>query len=395
MTGLLKKYLNKLLLSELINPDKVVFMGRDDQLYVLGTMEGPLRQTMEALFDLLRVNSLLWAEPAMPWYRCLQMVLSRCHEPLTEVVPQDCETRTFFHHFPVVDRPEPLALAEALAEAKAAIVLQPLGIISKATVSPEQAFVAFSSACFSLSVKALYDLLVQCSQKGPLTGNALEEFIQFWQYFKCLQEPEIHLPWPEDITEAKEALITVGRAMVRSGLVDSYFGNLSIRLGNTLIISQTAASLDELEDALEELPLGGGSTVALVASSEMPTHTRVYQSTEHRVILHGHPRFSVVMSMFCERPCELFGQCHIRCPEERFLCGAPVVPGEIGTGRHSILNTVPRALRTSDATVVTSHGVFTAHPRQITQALKRMVEIEQCAKLRYYKTITGRDIEEP
>ncbi|RME63133.1 MAG: rRNA adenine dimethylase, partial [Nitrospirae bacterium] len=184
------------------------------------------------------------------------------------------------------------------------------------------------------------------------------------------------------------------KEIVKSGLVDSFFGNLSLRVGDTMLISQTAASLDELEDALEEVPLEGSSTVALVASSEMPTHLRVYQCSPNRVILHGHPRFSVVMSMYCETPCELEGKCHLRCPEERSLCGAKVVPGEIGTGRYAIVNTVPEAIRATGSAVVISHGVFTAHRTDIAEALKRMVEIERCAKLRYYKIVTGREIED-
>jgi ribulose-5-phosphate 4-epimerase/fuculose-1-phosphate aldolase len=392
MTVLLRKYLQKLLDRDLVNPDRVIFIGRDDRFYLEGTSPEVVQRVLISLFNHLKVNTLLWAEPKGAWLSCLEQNLKRTTSSV--IIPEDCETRTFFHHFPVVPALEPEPLAEALSETKAVIVKEPLGIVSKATVSPEQAFVGYSSACFSLFVKAFYDILEDCRRKGPLKEQTLKEFQALWQNVPEVRIPEEVIAWPEDLSAARDALIKVGKAMVQGFLVDSYFGNLSILIGDIMLISQTAASLDELEDGLEEVPLGGGSTVALVASSEMPTHRRVYERTNHRVILHGHPRFSVIMSMFCESPCELKGQCHIRCPQERYLCGARVVPGEIGTGRFAIVNTVPEVLASSDAAVVTSHGVFTAHRDDITAALRKMVEIEQCAKLRYYKTVTGRELED-
>jgi len=393
MNTLLQKYLQKLIKRKLVNPSNVILIGKDDKLYTAGTTSEKSLSTIIRLFDLLKVNTLLYAEPAGAWLSCIKETLKNSSS--AEVLPQDCETRTFFHHFPVVDRFNPQKLAEALSETKAVIIKNPLAILSKSTVSPEQAFVAFSSACFSLFVKALYDILKKCQIEGPLKGQALQEFLKLWQQIPDIPLPELpELQWPHTVTEAKELLIQIGKTMVSTSLVDSYFGNLSLLINNTILITQTAASLDELEDAIEEVPFKGGSTVALIASSEMPTHKRIYEQTDHKVILHGHPKFSVIMSMLCEQPCEIKGLCHIKCPRERYLCGAKVVPGEIGTGRFGIVNTVPGALTNNDAVVVISHGVFTADNKNATEALKRMVEIEQCAKVRYYKIVTGRELEE-
>ena len=70
----------------------------------------------------------------------------------------DCETRTFFHDIPVIDEFSPGAIFSALSRRKSAIIRN-RGIVTFGTVTPEQAFVSFSSACFSVYVKYLFDSL--------------------------------------------------------------------------------------------------------------------------------------------------------------------------------------------------------------------------------------------
>jgi len=52
--------------------------------------------------------------------------------------------------------------------------------------------------------------------------------------------------------EAHSAIIQAGRCTVENRLVDSFFGNISYLTGDTLHISQTSSSLDELEGDVDD-----------------------------------------------------------------------------------------------------------------------------------------------
>ena len=79
--------------------------------------------------------------------------------------------------------------------------------------------------------------------------------------------------------------------------------------------------------------MDGSSPVAITASSEFRLHKKVLPQSGKRAILHGHPRFSVIVSMICdEEDCEFRGRRHTHCPKERFAGDVPIVPGEAGRG---------------------------------------------------------------
>ena len=128
-------------------------------------------------------------------------------------------------------------------------------------------------------------------------------------------------------------LAEAGRAVVSRGLVDSYFGNISYVLGDNILISQTGSSLDELEGCIDMAPLDGSSSSGITASSELSAHRNIFLQTGERAILHGHPKFSVIMSMYCNKERMPSGQTATGHARKRGTFSIlPIVPGEIGTG---------------------------------------------------------------
>jgi ribulose-5-phosphate 4-epimerase/fuculose-1-phosphate aldolase len=399
MLRLLKKYSEKLYRQGLASPENVVFSALDDRLYTLsGAISPTIIKKLKKVFDRMDINSLLFAIPEEPYRSILKEtvvegVVYVRNRPV--IVPEDCETRTFFHDIPVIEKLSTDAVVSALSERKAAIVAELPAIVSRGTVSPEQAFVSFSSTCFSTFVKYFYDHLCyisECKGQGlKLSKRRLKAFKEI-SAFANLTMPNasgvrlIEGP-PYDEVTAFEMIKEAGSKVVSCRLVDSFFGNISLLFKNRIYISQTAASLDELSEAIDIIPMDCSSTAGITSSSELPTHVAVYRSLDVRFILHGHPRFAVIMSMYCDRECEFKGDCHTRCPEQRSICAVPVVPGEIGTGPTGIVKTVPKLLRESDAVVVIGHGVFTTGIKDFNHPFKRMVEIEECCRLRYYKLV--------
>lgn len=392
MISLLRKFTEKIISQSLSAYDKILFLAIDDEIYSYGGLQNPrIRDAMFKIFDLMEINSLLVALPGPPYNLILRELLRWGKTEGKKVIPEDCETRTFFHDIPVVDLFDSSLIYRALSERKSVIVEDGPAIVSYGTVSPEQAFVSFSSTCFSTFVKYFYDSLLYL--RGTLRDDRERPkvFDKIRSYIRPVHIGDTRLAGgiPSGEDELVKMLTEAGRLLIEKRLVDSYFGNISACMNDTIYISETSASLDELEGAIDAVPIDGSSSVGITASSEFPTHRAIYRETAYRFILHGHPKFSVIMSMYCEKEdCPLRGECYRRCPEKRFLCGTPIVPGEIGTGRTGIVNTVPAAFRESDAVIVYGHGLFAAGMEDFNHPFQRLVEIENCAMETYFRTIT-------
>jgi ribulose-5-phosphate 4-epimerase/fuculose-1-phosphate aldolase len=105
-------------------------------------------------------------------------------------------------------------------------------------------------------------------------------------------------------------------------------------------------------------------------------------------VLHGHPKFAVILSMDCDRePCEAREECHIRCPEERFIGAVPIVSGEVGTGPFGLCQTVPPAMEGREAVMVYGHGLFTMGRDDFNDALARLLAVERLCREEYFRRV--------
>jgi ribulose-5-phosphate 4-epimerase/fuculose-1-phosphate aldolase len=338
-----------------------------------------------AILDNHRINSILSFVPAEP-YKSIIMYLSEISG--TCIYPDDCETRTFLHDLPVISSPEYDALSYALKKRKGVIVKNG-EIVTTGTVSIEQAFVSASSICFACFIKFYSDYL-----KALKLNTVTPKFRNLFNRLRQHQENE-HINeeiLQQNIFESEETVLKAineaGRATVNNRLVDSYFGNISALYNNTLYISQTGSSMDNLPHHIDPCKLDGSSCAGITASSELPAHMETVRRTKAQTILHGHPRFSVIMSMDCDnRDCPKNVQCHLNCPVKREVCGVPIVPGEVGTGKYGLCNTVPAALKEGDAVIVYGHGVFATGEKDFNKPYNTLVTIENNCRKEYFSRI--------
>jgi ribulose-5-phosphate 4-epimerase/fuculose-1-phosphate aldolase len=251
------------------------------------------------------------------------------------------------------------------------------------SVTVEQAYINYSSVFHAVFVKYLLDLLLD----GP---HHADEFAALQQLKERWPQPDaagldFH-PGPfSSGAEVLAEIATVGRYTVERRLVDSFFGNISCRLGDTLYISQTAASLDALPGCIDPVPFDNSSTVGLTASSELPAHRRIYELTEAVTVLHGHPKFTVVMSMLCEQENCQISDCWRDCPQVRMLGGTPVVAGEIGAG--GLAKRVPPVIGASGRAIVYGHGVFAIGKDSFAEPFRAMVEVERWCRAEYFRRL--------
>lgn len=431
MEKIINRYIKKLSLQRLARKKSIAFLGLDDVVFSNKTSKNKIFE-LSKLFEMMNINSILFAEPAEPYrsiiseliendylaqdalkkhgqfIKCSSRKINNDYTLIKKITPMDCETRTFLHDIPVISDFSAEMLAEVLSERKSAII-KDFGIVSCGTVTPEQAFVSYSSTCFALYVKFFSDAinyLEYCflNKKTP-ENRFLQVFNKIADYtkkpsiyesfkLKKFQQRECFMTSaiakkPKNEYEVIKAIVETGKTVVKLHLVDSYFGNISYVFDDNIYISQTGASMDELQSCLDKVPLDGSSSIGITSSSELPTHMKIYFMSGQRAILHTHPKFSVIMSMYCRLSnCSHFNnreRCHTDCTERRSISNVPVVSGEIGTGKTGLLNTVPTAVKEAGTAIVYGHGVFTSGKENFEQALSSLIDIEdKCCKL-YFK----------
>lgn len=383
MKKLLEKYSAKLVSAGLAEPGTPLLGGLDAELE--WNREDPAIPVLKEVFGGLNINSLLFSLPAEPYRSIIDYLASK---DVNSIRPEDSETRTFMHDLPVIKDFRSDLIIEKLRNRKS-VIIKGKGIVTWGTVSPEQAFIFYSSVCFACFVKFFSDYLrdrrrdVVTTDQEHVFRNALNNLDKY------PDEPPKLMTGPfRNSEEVYSAVAQAGRMTVQHRLVDSFFGNVSLKWGDTLFISQTTSSLDELEGCIDPCPLDGSACTSITASSEFSAHMSILRLTGMDAILHGHPKFSVIMSMDCQKEnCPIRGSCHTSCPEKRFVRDIPIVPGEVGTGPFGLCNTLPPAMKGNRGTIVYGHGLFTVSRIDFNDAFKNLLSIERMCREEYFRIL--------
>ncbi len=403
MEFLVKKYADKLIRAGLAGSTglhRPLVGGLDDTL-TWNRGSGSIRM-LEHVFAGLNINSLVYLRPVEPYASLIQYLGQQALSSNSLIEPKDCETRTFLHELPVINTFDPDKITKILKKQRTIIICPEKGskgygspaVIAHGAVSPEQGFVTISSVCFAIFVKFFTDYLEDL-QKGTAKKGAHELFDRIADDIPALPADMPDLISGPFKTEHQvyKAVIEAGLKTVEYDLVDSYFGNVSYCRDNILYISQTGSSLDELAGCIDPVPLDNSTSAGLTASSELSAHLKTIELTRNRAILHGHPKFCVILSMDCDpakkAACRFRDQCHIKCPEKRLINTTPIVPGEAGTGPYGLCNTLPNAFLESDSAVVYGHGLFTTGKDDFKEAFKTMLTVEAQSRQLYFEKVSG------
>lgn len=383
MRDQISKYTHKLISDRSALAGGIAFAAQDDTLITGGNAD--LALLAEEIISGLNCLGLVFARPSLPF---ADLLVRRAPAGEHSIVPRDTETRTFLHDIPFLrsfelgDDPA-RRIAQLLGNRKGVIV-EGIGIVASGAVTIEQAYINYSSVFHSTFVKYLQDVL----NEGFLLPGEEDLFSSFRsEWLRHLSAEGLvfrtgPLTLPEEIIREVE---TVGRYTVERGLVDSFFGNISARAGDMIYISQTAASLDELAGCIDPVPMDNSTTTGITASSELLAHRRIYEESGAAVILHGHPKFAVVMSMLCEEKDCPIRDCWKDCPKVRFLGDTPVVAGEIGAG--GLAKRVPPVIGGPGKAVVYGHGVFTIGRKGFEEAFRALVEVENWCRDEYFRLL--------
>jgi L-fuculose-phosphate aldolase len=146
---------------------------------------------------------------------------------------------------------------------------------------------------------------------------------------------------------------TVGRDLFTTGLVSSHSGNLSIRLGERIIITRRNSGLGCLEEHdLIETGISKNDRNTPLASIELAVHRAIYRETPAVAIVHAHPPHAVALSL---TETEIVPMC----TEGLSLLGrVPVLGWHMAVKPGGLADIIAQALRRHHIVMVHGHGSF-------------------------------------
>ncbi len=145
----------------------------------------------------------------------------------------------------------------------------------------------------------------------------------------------------------------IGRDLYGQTMISSHGGNLSIRLGDKVIIKRRGAMLGalKLHDLIETRIDKNDSGVAL-ASTELLVHRTIYQQTPALAVVHCHPRTAIAFSLSRDEIVPIDNEASY------LLKKIPVVTEEFASGTPQMANKVASALQNYKIIMLRGHGSF-------------------------------------
>ena len=173
--------------------------------------------------------------------------------------------------------------------------------------------------------------------------------------------------------------LKAAKLLYRRFLVNTYEGNVSVRLGDTILITPSAVCKEELEeDDLVEVDLASGETLrakeSRMASSETKMHLCVYRNSAAQSVVHAHPPFATAYAV-AAKPIETRAY-----PEMRVLYDRIPVCRYGRPGTEAVNADVPEALKTHDVFLLSNHGLVACGPSAMVAA-HRLEGVESIAKV--------------
>ncbi|MEU6536267.1 class II aldolase/adducin family protein [Streptomyces sp. NPDC047000] len=174
---------------------------------------------------------------------------------------------------------------------------------------------------------------------------------------------------------AWEALVATARRTVADGLVVGTSGNVSVRVGGTVLVTPSGVPYDRLTPAdITGTDLDGRQVLGtLVPTSELPMHLAVYRGTDAGAVVHTHAVHATAVSTLVD---EL--------PLIHYMAaalGGPVRVAPYATyGTEELAGNMLRALTGRSGCLLRNHGTIT-YGATLDQAYDRTAQLEWMCRL--------------
>ncbi|MFI6372506.1 class II aldolase/adducin family protein [Streptomyces sp. NPDC050546] len=179
---------------------------------------------------------------------------------------------------------------------------------------------------------------------------------------------------PEE-ARAWEDLVATARRTVGDGLVVGTSGNVSVRVGDTVLVTPSGVPYDRLApDDVTGVDLDGRRVLGtLVPTSELPMHLAVYRTTGARAVVHTHAvHATAVSTLVSELPLIHYMAAAL---------GGPVRVAPYATyGSDELAENMLRALADRSGCLLQNHGTIT-YGASLDQAYDRTAQLEWMCRL--------------
>jgi L-fuculose-phosphate aldolase len=169
----------------------------------------------------------------------------------------------------------------------------------------------------------------------------------------------------------------IGQALFTQGLVSPQGGNLSVKLGEHLLITHRGSALGSIQEGdLVETGITKNNRATPLASTELEVHRCIYQNTSALAVVHAHPPYAVALS-FTEKeiiPCDLEGRA--------LLSKVPILSTKKVEKPGELAEDIARLLREHKVVLVRGHGSFAAS-QLLEEAYYCTTALEQSCRLLY------------
>ncbi|ATL26781.1 class II aldolase/adducin family protein [Streptomyces formicae] len=177
------------------------------------------------------------------------------------------------------------------------------------------------------------------------------------------------------VEQAWAELVETARRTVREGLVVGTSGNVSVRVGGTVLVTPSGVPYDRLTpgDALGVDLEGRQLFGDLSPTSELPMHLAIYRETDAGAVVHTHAVHATAVSMLVP---EL--------PAVHYMTGILGGPVRVAPyalyGTEELAENMLHALRDRTGCLLQNHGTVT-YGDSLSQAYDRTAQLEWMSRL--------------
>ncbi|MER5281200.1 class II aldolase/adducin family protein [Streptomyces sp. NPDC002809] len=181
--------------------------------------------------------------------------------------------------------------------------------------------------------------------------------------------------WRDSIERAWDAVVATARRTASDGLVVGTSGNVSARVGETVLVTPSGVPYDRLRpEDLVGVDLEGNQVLGdMVPTSELPLHLAVYRNTDAAAVVHTHAvHATAVSTLVAEVPSVHYAAA---------MLGGPVrVAAYARYGTDELAGNMLAALRDRTGCLLGNHGTVT-YGATLDEAYDRTAQLEWLCRL--------------
>ena len=175
-----------------------------------------------------------------------------------------------------------------------------------------------------------------------------------------------------------EQIRDIGRDLYVQNMISSHGGNISVRVGDRVVIKRRGAQLGRLRPSdLIETSIDKNDSGVVLASTELLVHRTIYKMTPALAVIHCHPRTAIAFSLSRDEIVPIDNEASY------LLKKIPVVTEEFASGTPEMANKVAAALQQYKIIMLRGHGSF-ATGTTLEEAFHWSSTLEEACQIAMY-----------